>query len=57
MTPREKRELITGAIIDDIVENVYEGFNLEIIRDALATHYACASWSDIEKEYKQRGIA
>ena len=40
MTPRQKREMLTNAIIEDIMANPLEGFNLDIIRDALETHLA-----------------
>ena len=54
MTPREKREMITNAIIDDIMTNPLEGFNLDIIRDALETHFAHYRYSEIEAEYRGR---
>lgn len=54
MTPREKREIITNAIIDDIMTNPLEGFNLDIIRDALETHFAHYRYSEIEAEYRGR---
>lgn len=57
MTPREKREMITNAIIDDIMADPSEGFNLDIIRDALETHFAHYAYDEILKEYKGRAIA
>lgn len=54
MTPREKREMLTNAVIDDIMENIYEGFNLDIIRDALETHFAHYAYDEIVKEYNER---
>lgn len=54
MTPREKREMLTNAVIDDIMENIYEGFNLDIIRDALETHFANYAYDEIVKEYNER---
>jgi hypothetical protein len=54
MTPREKREMLTNAIIKDIMLNPLEGFNLDIIRDALETHFAHYSWAEVENEYRQR---
>lgn len=57
MTPREQREQITGAIIEDIIENVFEGFNLEIIRDALETHFAHWRADEVEDEYKRRALS
>ncbi len=54
MTPREKREMITNAIIDDIMTNPLDGFNLDIIRDALATHFAQMAYDEVLKEYKER---
>lgn len=57
MTPREKREMITNAIIDDIMADPSEGFNLDIIRDALETHFAHYAYDEILREYKGRAIA
>lgn len=56
MTPRQKREMIVKAIIEDIMNNPTEGFNLDIIRDALETHFAHYSWAEVENEYRQRAI-
>jgi hypothetical protein len=56
MTPREKREMIANAIIDDIMTNMEE-HDLGIIRDALETHLAHYSWAEIEQEYKGRVTA
>ena len=56
MTPREKREMLTGAVIDDIMENIYEDGNLGIIRDALADHFAHWRYEEIENEYKERAL-
>lgn len=57
MTPREKREMLTDAVIDDIMENIYEDGNLGIIRDALADHFAHWRYEEIENEYKERALA
>jgi hypothetical protein len=57
MTPREKRELITGAIIDDIMENITEDDSLGIIRDALENHLARWRAQEVEDEYQRRGFA
>jgi hypothetical protein len=56
MTPTEIREILTDAIIDDIMENIYKDDNLGLIRDGLYDHLA--QWSDdtIEGEYKARAI-
>ena len=54
MTPRQKREMIVKAIIEDIMNNPTEGFNLDIIRDALETHFAHYRYQEIEHEYRQR---
>jgi hypothetical protein len=56
MTPREKREMLEDAIIDDIMENIYKDGNLGLIRDALADHIAQWSYESIEQEYKERAI-
>ena len=56
MTPRQKREMLTNAIIDDIMENIYEDGNLGLIRDGLADHIAQWSYENIEEEYKARAI-
>ena len=55
MTPREKREAMTLAVIDDMMDNIYEGFNLEIIRDALADYFA-TSLEDMESIFKERAL-
>lgn len=54
MTPRQKREMLTNAVIDDIMANPLEGFNLDIIRDALETHFAHYAYDEIVKEYSER---
>ena len=56
MTPTEIREILTDAIIDDIMENIYKDDNLGTIRDALNAYLA--NWLDdeIEGEYKARAI-
>ena len=54
MTPRQKREMLTNAVIDDIMTNPLEGFNLDIIRDALETHFAHYAYDEIVKEYTER---
>jgi hypothetical protein len=56
MTPREKREMLTNAIIDDIMSNPLESNNLDIIRDALETQLAHYAYDEIVKEYKERAI-
>lgn len=56
MTPREKREMLTNAIIDDIMSNPLDSINLDIIRDALETHLAHYAYDEIVKEYKERAI-
>jgi hypothetical protein len=56
MTPREERELIVSAIINDIMENMEEN-DLGIIRDALESHFARYRWAEIEQEYKERAGA
>lgn len=53
MTPREKREMITNAIIDDILTNM-EDNDLGLIRDALETHFAHYAYDEVLKEYKER---
>jgi len=53
MTGREKREMLTNAIIDDIMENMTDN-DLGIIRDALETHFAHYRFTDIENEYRER---
>lgn len=52
MTPREKREMIVQAIIDDILANPPR--NDRLLRDALETHFAHYRYADIEKEYRER---
>jgi len=47
---------IRQAIIDDIMSNPLEGFNLDIIRDALEAYYALASVAELEAEYKERAF-
>jgi len=56
MTPREKREMLTNAIIDDIMSNPLDSTNLDIIRDALETQLAQYAYDEIVKEYKERAI-
>lgn len=56
MTPREKREMLTNAIIDDIMSNPLDSTNLDIIRDALETQLAHYAYDEIVKEYKERAI-
>ena len=53
MTGREKREMLTNAIIDDIMQTMADN-DLGIIRDALETHFAHYRYEDIENEYKER---
>lgn len=57
MTPREQRELITSAIIDDIMENITEDDSLGIVRDALENHLAHWRAQEVEDEYKRRALA
>lgn len=57
MTPREKREAITQALIEDIMSDPHEGFNLDIIRDALETHFAHWAYDEVLNEYKQRATS
>jgi len=56
MTPREKREILAHAIIDDIMSNPLDSDNLDIIREALESHLARCGYSEIEGEYKARAI-
>lgn len=56
MTQTEIRGLLTDAIIDDIMENIYKDDNLGTIRDALENHLAQLSDDAIEGEYKARAI-
>jgi hypothetical protein len=56
MTPTEIREILTDAIIDDIMENIYKDDNLGTIRDGLFTYLAQWSDDEIEGEYKARAI-
>lgn len=53
MTPREKREMITNAIIDDIMETMGD-HDLGLIRDALETHFAHYAYDEVLKEYRGR---
>ena len=55
MTGREKREMLTNAIIDDIMQTMSDN-ELVIIRDAHETHFAHCRYEDIESEYKERAI-
>jgi hypothetical protein len=52
MTPREKREAITQAIIEDILANPPR--NDKLLRDALETHFAQLAYDQVLKEYKER---
>jgi hypothetical protein len=52
MTPREKREMIVQAIIDDILANPPR--NDRLLRDALETHFASYAYDEVLKEYKER---
>lgn len=56
MTPKEKRELLTDAIIDDIMDNIFNDANLGLIRDGLFTYLAHWSDAEIEGEYQARAI-
>lgn len=52
MTPREKREALTRAIIDDILENPSN--NKDLICLALWDYYSSQPFAEIEREYKER---
>ena len=52
MTPREKREMIVQAIIDDILANPPR--NDKLLRDALETHFAHYAYDEVLKEYRER---
>lgn len=54
MTQKEKIEDFRIAIIDDIMDNIYEDGNLGIIRDALYSYYELATIAELETEYKER---
>ena len=56
MTPREKREMLTDAVIDDILSRLSDD-DLGIIRDALADHFAHWRYEEIENEYKERALS
>jgi hypothetical protein len=56
MTPTQKRELLTDAIIDDIMDNIFSDANLGLIRDGLFTYLAHWSDAEIEGEYQARAI-
>jgi hypothetical protein len=56
MTPKEKRDLLTDAIIDDIMDNIFSDANLGLIRDGLFTYLAHWSDAEIEGEYQARAI-
>ena len=53
MTPREKREMITNAIIEDIMTTLSDD-DLGIIREALESHFARCAYDEILKEYRER---
>lgn len=52
MTPREKREMLTQAIIDDILENPSR--SRKTIHTALWDYYSRQPYQEIENEYKER---
>lgn len=52
MTPREKREEITQAIIDDILENPAR--SRSTIYTALWDYFSRQPYARIEDEYKER---
>lgn len=52
MTPREKREELTQAIIDDILENPAR--SRAVIYRALWDYYSRQQYAEIENEYKER---
>lgn len=52
MTGREKREMLTQAIIDDILENPSR--SRKDIYLALWDYYSRKPYADIEAEYKER---
>lgn len=54
MTPREKREELTRAIIQDVLENVCEGSDIAIITRSLENHLAHWRAHEVEDEYKRR---
>jgi hypothetical protein len=56
MTPTQKRELLTDAIIDDIMDNIFNDANLGLIRDGLFTYLAHWSDDEIAGEYQARAI-
>ena len=56
MTPREKREMLTDAIAEDIMSNLTD-FNLCILSDALGEYLAKWSDEEIENEYKERALS
>lgn len=56
MTPREKREILTDAVIDDIMDNIFKDANLGLIRDGLFDHLAQWTDAEIENEYKERAL-
>jgi hypothetical protein len=56
MTPTEKRDLLTDAIIDDIMENMFSDANMGLIRDGLFTYLAHWSDDEIAGEYQARAI-
>lgn len=53
MTPRERREMITEAIIDDITSHLGDK-DLNIILEALRGHFARLAYDEVLKEYKER---
>lgn len=52
----EDEEEIKSAIIDDIMENIYEEHNLGTIRDALEAFYQFATPAQLEADYIERGL-
>jgi hypothetical protein len=54
MTPREKREELTRAIIQDVLSNVCEGSDNALIARAIESHLAHWRAHEVEDEYKRR---
>lgn len=53
----DKLEDLRIAIIDDIMDKIYEDGNLGIIRDALYSYYELATIAELETEYKERALS
>lgn len=52
----DKLEDLRDAIINDIMDNIYEENSLSIIRDALYSYYELATIAELETEYKERAL-